>query len=599
MTPRRGTGPGDGITRRGALALLATGALTGCGLGADSTVRPGLKVDGQPPAPLNRIPNRPEAGAQPAAVIRGFLHAGATSGERLDITRSYLTDVLARGWIPDSQTVIYGGGEPKVQPVRGEQDTYRVKVPVRAIIDTEGRYTVAPPNLWEVFDFGVTRVEGEWRIDRLDEGFGRLLQEQEVGFIFRDYPVHYPAIGWNALVVDQRWFPQDQLATRLVRAQLGRVPDYLEDAVSTDNGAKLLVDAVPVRDGVARVDLDRDSVADDATTRKQLAAQLVATLMSLPAVTEVQITLSGNVLDLGVEDALTTPEQLGFVDRTQTSSPVVLARTDGKLVQVGDRLSSVSRQHLSSSDTRFPTIPDTSQLLGLRLDGKELGAVDRTRRLLTRHRDGGPSIKVPTFAAGMTRPCYDFGGVMWVGGSGLGRESGHRLWAINTTVDPKDVDGSSPQHVPTAWLGQRLVQAAVVSPEGSRIAVISEEVPGAGSTLEVAGIVRKTNGLPIRTSPQTFRLGAELVEIIDAVWVGPSTLAVLGRRDQQAMLQPYLVHVGGKVEAMTERPGATGVTTTGDDKDVVLVTAGHHVFQRSGGRWQEIRRLTGVVTAGV
>ena len=30
-----------------------------------------------------------------------------------------------------------------------------------------------------------------------------------------------------------------------MRAQLGRVPEYLEDAVSTDNGARLVVDAVP------------------------------------------------------------------------------------------------------------------------------------------------------------------------------------------------------------------------------------------------------------------------------------------------------------------------------------------------------------------
>lgn len=49
---------------------------------------------------------------------------------------------------------------------------------------------------------------------------------------------------------------------------------------------------------------------------------------------------------------------------------------------------------------------------------------------------------------------------------------------------------------------------------------------------------------------------------------------------------------------MTERPGAISVTTTGDDKDVVLTTPSNRVFQRSGGRWQELKALTGVVTAG-
>lgn len=586
-------------TRRGALGLVAAGALAGCGLGSDSTVRPGLKVDGEPPVPLNRIPNKPDEGATPEQIIIGFLHAGATSGQRLDITRSYLTDTLARGWIPDSRTVIYDGGEPQVLPVEGQANTYRTKVHVHATIDTEGRYEVAPPNLWENFDFTVTRVDGQWRIDQLEEGFGRVLQEQEVGFIFRDYPVHYPAIGWNTLVMDQRWFPQDQLATRLVRAQLGRVPDYLEDAVSTDNGAKLVVDAVPVRDGVARVDLDGESVSDDATVRKQLAAQLVATLMSLPSVTEVVITLSGNELDLGVSEPLTTPEQLGFVDRTRTSTPVVMARRGTKVVQVGDRLGSVSAQHMKSAASSFEPIPKTSRRLALRLDGKEIAAVSEQGRELVRYREDGTHITVPSFAADMAYPCYDYGGVLWVGGSGLGRESGHRVWAINATVDASDEDGAAPKHVPTPWLGARLVQAAVVSPEGSRIALISEERRGAGSILEIAGVVRRANGLPTKTSRQTFRIAASLVEMIEAVWVGPTTLAVIGRQDKQAVLQPYLVHVGGPVEAMTERPGAEGITTTGDDKDVVLTTPEGRVYQRTGGRWQRLKPLTGVVTAGV
>ena len=236
--------------------------------------------------------------------------------------------------------------------------------------------------------------------------------------------------------------------------------------------------------------------------------------------------------------------------------------------------------------------------LGLRLDGKEVAAVSGDGHDLVRYRDDGSEISVATFAADMSDPCYDYGGVLWIGGSGLGRESGHRLWAINATVDADDEDAAAPQHVPTPWLGQRLVQAAVVSPEGSRVAVISEVRRGSGSTLEIAGVVRRANGLPIKTSPQTFRIGAELVEMIEAVWVGPTTLAVIGRRDKQAVLQPYLVHVGGQVEAMTESPGAVGITTTGDDKDVVLISDKQRVFQRSGGRWQELKPLTGAVVAG-
>nr|WP_281366134.1 GerMN domain-containing protein [Janibacter cremeus] len=401
------------------------------------------------------------------------------------------------------------------------------------------------------------------------------------------------------MVVDQRWVTQDQMATRLTRAQLGSIPSYLREAVSSDIGARLAVDAVPVRSGVAIVDLESESVADDATARKRLAAQLVATLMSLPGVTEVAITLSGAPLDLGVTAPLTSPEQLGFVDRTQTNEPTVLVRRGQKVVPADVRLTSVSAADVRQEESPFPPLEPQWRLLALRPDGKEMAAVDAGREHLHRVLDDGDYVHVGPFAAAMTRPCYDYGGVLWVGGSGLGREEGHRLWAINSTVDPTNQAESAPQHVPAQWLGARFVQAAVVSPEGSRIAVISEDEPGTGSILEVSGIARRANGLPTTTSPQGFRIGAELVEMLDAVWVGQSTLAVIGRRDKQKDMQPYLVEVGGPVRAMTERKGAVAITTTGDDQDVVIRTKKDRMFQRAGGRWQELKAIDGVVTAGV
>lgn len=591
---------GRDLSRRGMLGLVAVGALAGCGLDTDSTVSPGLPVELPPGEPLLRTPTGPQAGATPDEIIRGFIHAGATSGEGLEVTRSFLTEACARAWIPDTQTVIYTG-TPTIAILDEAERSYRVSARVTARIDADGRYHVAPPYDGARFDVHLDKVGGEWRIDGLQNGFGRLLEEPEVGYIFGNepYAVHYPAIGWNTLVADPRWFPQDQLATRLVRAQLGGIPEHLEDAVSSDTGAKLAVDAVPVRSGVAQVDLDEDSVSSDATVRKQLAAQLVATLVARREISEVVITLSGNAMDVGVDEPLTTPEQFGFADRIQTSSPTVLARRGTKLVSAGrDRLASMTTRDMWRSTSKFEPIPESSRRLGLRPDGKEIAAVDRERRELARYRDDGSVITASPFAASMTRPCYDYGGVLWIGGAGLGREAGHRLWAINATVDPEDLTEAAPKAVPCPWLDDRYVVAAVVSPEGSRIAVISEEERGTGSTLEVSGVVRRANGLPTKTSPHAFRIGADLVEMVDAVWVGEARLAVLGRRDKETQIQPYLVDVGGPVGAMTTRPGMSMVMTTGDHEDVVLTSPGGRVFQRAGARWQELKALTGVVTAG-
>lgn len=588
-----------GVPRRSVLGLVAVGALTGCGLDTDSTVTPGLRIDGQPTEPLVRTPNGPRDGAEPKEVIRGFVHAGSTSGEGLEVTRTYLTEEQARAWIPDSATVVYAGNDPQITRLPYGKDTYRARVKVLATIDQVGRYSAAPPNLWENFDFTMTQVGGEWRIDDLEEGFGRLLQQEEVEGVFGDYFVHYPAIGWNVLVVDRRWFPLDQLATRIARAQTGGVPEYLADAVTSDTGARLAVDAVPVRNGVAEVDIDSTSISGDTAVRERLAAQFVASLMQVPEVSEVAITLSGSPLDVGIDGPLTNKEQFGFTDRDQRGAPIVLGRRGSKVVSVGDRLASVTARTLRRSASRFAAIPTSSELVGQSPDGKELAAVDKEHRVLTRYRDDGSVVEVSPFAAMMSRPCYDFGGVLWVGGLGLGREDGRRLWAINATVDPDDVREAAPESVAAPWLDERFVVAAVVSPEGSRIAVISEARRGTGSTLDIAGIARSSNGLPMKTSPEAFRVADDLVEMVDAVWVGESTLAVIGRRDKQLKVQPYLVQVGGRSIPMASRPDMAMVTTTGDHKDVVLTSAGGRVFQRSGGRWQELKALTGVITAGV
>lgn len=587
-----------GVSRRSALGLVAVGALAGCGLDTDSTIRSGLDVDAPVNDTVTRVPEGPRPGADPQETIMGFLRAGATSGPPLEKTKSFLTETCARAWIPDSQTVLYGSDAPKIAEVKGAEHTYRVSVGVVGRVDADGRYLDAPPNDGATFDFRLTKVDGEWRIDALQNGFGRLLDANAASWMYRQFFVHYPAIGWNALVADQRWVPQDQLATRIVRAQLGRVPDYLEDAVSTDASARLAVDAVPVRDGVAMVDLDHDTVSTDATVRKQFAAQLVATLMWLPGVSEVAITLSGTRMDLpGLDAPLTSAEQLGFVDRTQTSSPVVLARRGTKVAEVTARLATITAADMKKAKSTFAAVPKDWRLLACSPDVKEIAAVSGEGTELARWRDDGRVVLVPTFAADLTTPGYDYGGVLWVGGAGVGRESGHRLWAINAAIDPEDPAAAAPEHIEATWLGERHVQAAVVSPEGGRIAVISEEQPETGSVLEVAGVARRSNGLPTKTSPQAFRIGARLVEMTDAVWVGPATLAVIGRRDKEKELRPFLVGVGGDVRTLPERRGATTVTSTGGERDVVVGTAEGRMWQLAGGQWQELKALSGVIVA--
>lgn len=586
-----------GVTRRGALQLALVGGLAGCGLSTDPTVRPGLDIDAPAEEGLTYVPPGPQDGDGPEETVRGFMRAGATTGAQLEVARSFLTTEAGQAWLPDAQTVVYGGTTPKIRRIG--KDRYQADIRVIARIDADSRYIVSPPYDGATFEFGLRRDGDGWLIDRLQDGFGRVLHKDAVGRMYRLYSVHYPAIGWNALVSDLRWIPQDQQTTRLTRAQLGRLPDYLRGAAQTDGRARLTVDAVPVVEGVAQVDLAPETVRPDATVRKQLAAQLVATLRQLPEVSEVSILLGGSALELpGIDAPLVEPEQLGFAD-PHASRPQVLVRVGTRLLPVaGRQLSSVSVSDLDSGSAGFAPVLRSWRRLALSPDAKEVAGVSGEATEIARWRADGTVHPVPTFATDLTRPVYDYGGVLWVAGQGVGTQDGTSVWAINAAADIHDERASAPTGLATPWLEDRLVQSLAVSPEGSRIAVVSVPPGGGSSILEVAGVARSANGLPTSFSRSTLRVAARLVVIRDVVWVGSTTLAVIGREDKERALRPYLVEVGGEITRLPQQRGAVEVTSAGGKREIVLGDGKRRVWTRTGARWQLLSTIEGVVVAG-
>lgn len=581
--------PAD-ISRRGALALGMVGLVGGCGLQADDTIRPGLDVDaGGGGRPVRYTPPGPQPGDGPEEIIRGFLRAGGTTGPELRVARSFLTDEAAQAWLPDTQTIVHEASEvPKIQSLGGGR--YRVSVPVVARIDGAFRYSVAPASNGAFFDFSLREEGDRWVIDGVKQEFGRMLPRPSVERMYSPYAVHYPAYGWNRLVPDLRWITEDQPTTRLASQQLGPVPRYLTGAVQTDEQAKLTVDAVPVVDGAAQVDLDPDVLSTDATKRKQLAAQLVATLMQLPGVSEVALTLDGAPLELAdVEPPLTTPEQLGFTSgRTE---PKVLVRSERWLLKVpSSGLATLSTADLEGQTSAFAPVPHRWQHLALSTDAKEVAAISDEGTEIARWRDDGSVVAVPTFATELRRPCYDYGGVLWVAGQGVGTQEGSSIFFINARADIQDESATSPSPVPSRWLAGRLVQSFAISPEGSRIAVASA-AEGKASMLEVAGISRLRNGLPSSITPTPMQVGNRLVEIRQVTWVSETRLAVIGRTDEQKQVRPQLVDVGGEITPLPQRGGASEIVTVGGERDIVVGDGHDRAWLRTGATW---RRLSGV-----
>lgn len=570
------------------VALVAASLLGGCvGLQSHGPVRQGLEVGGPAGDPVTVLPPGPEPGASPGSIITGFLRAGAASQGDMSVAREFLTDSLAPTWNPDAGTTIIGSeASVKVTPVGA--GTFQLSADVAAMIDDTGQYQYAQPGTTRRAVIGMQHVDGEWRISSLPEGFGRWIDSSVISRLFRPFNIYYVAVGSNILIPDVRWLPLDRQSTRLARAQLAPVPDYLQGAAKSylATGIRLTVDAVPVNDGVATVDLSAAGLPPEPSARKNIWAQLVATLTQAADVVAVNVTVEGATLDLpDVTPPVSSVSELGVSLEPSAAQASAVVRVQDKVVPVEpSRLLNPGDKTLANAKSKFPSIPSAWNRIAESRSGEEIAAVGTDGGDLARWRTD-ETIEAPFFATDLTRPTYDRHDILWVGGKGVGKSKDVRLWAINTAADPKDTARSAPQPIRAPWLKNRVVRAVHVSPDGQRIALVTTDAHGKDARIDMAGILRQPNGVPKGLSPVTRQIAPYLSDDRDLAWISTTTVAVLGRIDASSPVQPFVLEIGGQREALPAVPAAQAITTTGGERGLVVMTSKGRVFLRAGQTW--------------
>lgn len=566
--------------RRAATGVVAAVVTLACvvGLGACARiptagpVREGTE-DVEVQVDIAMLPQGPSPGADPHRIVSGFLGAAVaatTSPKEFQTAREFLTDEADAAWDPEASVRVVRE-PPLPDPFENDEefaaaDTLEIVVSAETIatLDSTGAYTEASDPRELDYRYTLVQVGGEWRISGLDNGV--LVPANLFANQYRATRLFFPAEdNMKNLVPDLRWFPRRTWRSAAVQEVLAGPPEWLQGATQSlvPEGTQLASQSVQDTDGeqAVTVRLSDQISAAPADQRAVIAAQLSATLSEgAGRVVPVDLfsgtnRLAGDAADVSMP--ATTGEAIVLQD------DVLYRVADGLLeTHLTPDLSGIDPTALAVSPAADPIVVR---------DGDDA--------IVTVTADGEPEtlFEGPELAA----PSVDKLGATWTsGGTGELR------------VAPKalDEDTTRPDEVTVApdWLSGRTVISVSVAPEGSRVAIVSEAP--SGTQVQVAGIVRDNDGLPVDLAPP-LSVAAPVDDIVEARWSGITTLALL-TQDGDGGSGVWTAGVGGLAGTggtARQLPGLTDVeqlTAGVTDRGILVITQGGDLEHEETGVWQ-------------
>ncbi len=578
---------GNPMIRVGALAsALVTSllVLSGCGsvpstltaqVPTSGPIEQGAQIAGTSEDQFIRVIARPpREGMTPSQIVQGFLEASASFDGDHAVARQYLTTKASTGWNTARGVAVYEG----IPTLSEFENGVSMVAPQSGAISEIGSYSVLTPGSELRTNFGLDRVDGEWRIDRVPEGL--LLSLADVDRAFRSYSLYFFNSSFTTLVPDPRMIPVigSGLASTLVRRLIEGPSQWLEPAVRTGfpDGAGLAIDAVLIESGVAQVQLDASVQLSDDRTRQALSQQLVWTLRQLPEVQSVEVTAGGQPLSVPGAPSPQPRDSWSAVDPSGlpvgasgyaiTSSAVVRIDPSGIVAAPGEAGLGIANG-------------DEGVLVDIAVDrlSQEIAGFDSEGTLWRGPlRFAATLAKIGSFP-GATALQFDPSGALWL-------------------VDPEQgllviPESGAPISVTVQGLTRNsTVQQLVPSRDGTRAAVIVRRGPR--TTLYLARIIRpsQTNVIGIVVDAP-IRVEAKLTEVVDASWSSAESLAVLGS-ESAGSLQVYEVDLArgqvlaqGAPEAPVAIAAAPGLPTLTSAADGIL-------YEGSSGAWSQVLNAT-------
>jgi hypothetical protein len=560
---RNQTGRRTGI----AFVLALTTLLAGCiSIPTSGPVQEGERIDsGTTDQVIRVIARPPQPGMGPGEIVAGFVQASASFEDDHAVAREYLTPESAAVWSPGTGTQVYDGTltlSAQSGTAESSVTTVGLSAPEVGTISDQGRYQVSAASREVNITFRLTTVNGQWRIASTPVGL--LLSRADIDRAYRTYNVYFLDPTFTTLVPDPRMIALDGpgVATSLTRALVAGPTDWLAPAVRTGfpDGSALAVDAVPIVDGVARVDLDTLARLTDDATRAAMSAQLVWTLRQISAVQAVDITAGGQPWTVA---GAGSPQSR---DAWPSFDPNLMPPDTVAYLVSGTRVARLL-------DNGPVSVPGGAGLgepplsgIAITLDGAQVaGLGDRANVWL------GPMVQgevlVEAIAEpGQSRPSFGRGPLAWsVSSEGVVQQ-----------ISPDGVTTD----VPVEGLPDRVVIESVsMSRDGTRVALVTRRGPRA--ILFIAIVVQRESG-PILTSP--VRAESRLSELIDVSWSRDDQLISIAA-EGAAPQTLYEIDLGRGTVRDLGAPESPIRVAAAPGQQTLIATADGRIFAPLAGAW--------------
>jgi spore germination protein GerM len=544
-------------------------ALSGCaGIPTSSAIKYGDEISSDTSSQFVRVIARPPiADMDPTALVQGFLDACADSTGNFAIAREYLAAGISNNWKPESGIDVYESGSFEFT---SSSDQVLATATKLGAVSMAGHYEVAKADSKVSANFKISKdAAGQFRISELPDGI--FLSSNDVDRSFRSFPLYFFNPDLTELVTDSVFVPVGSTgaATTLVRSLLSGPASYL--SATTRNafpaGTKLTYGSVPINSGEAQVDLSVEVLTADELTRRALAAQLVWTLSSLPNVSSVRITVSGQplaVTDIGSLQTLSDWKAFSPFDNSDLTKLNVIR--GNQIISISDQGSEI--QVAGGSQTLSATAFDfaTGRIAAVSSDGKAILA--NTSRSST--------LNVVANGGNLARPTWDTSGNIMFADFGRG------IFEINPKGEIRSVA------LDTTSLGVAgQVKQVALARDGIRIAAILSD--GKKDELVLGSVLRNEAGSQI---VGLHRVERSLTSIRDLTWKAQSTLAVLGSEVGGSVNLYNVSLIDGK-EIIVSVPTDSQALAVDSRGQVTLSTSdvlNPSVFRQEFGDWKMVTK---------